>query len=124
MKERVIAQLLLFGIGLPLFAFSIEMPVLGYKKLEMNEEGGYEVISYRFYGETIKREAFTGDSEEALDIFQKQVRLQSLQAAVLFFAIASLVLWWAKEKKRLIYGSSVLSILLLVIDVSLVITFN
>lgn len=120
----MIAKVLLFVISIPLFSFSIDMPVLGYKSLEVKEEGGYEIVSYRFYGEPFKREVFTGNSDEALNIFQQQRRIQSLQAAILFFAIVPLALWWAKQDKRLIYGSAILSFLLLVIDVLLIFTFH
>ncbi|SFJ69771.1 hypothetical protein SAMN04487936_103366 [Halobacillus dabanensis] len=124
MKRSVIAKIFLVIIGVLLFSFSIDMPVLGYKKLEVKEEGGYEIISYRFYGEAITREASEGDSNEALDIFQKQRRIQHLQAGILFFSITSLALWWAREGQKWIYGSAILSVLLLVIDVLLVYKFH
>lgn len=124
MKRSVIAKIFLVIIGVLLFSFSIDMPVLGYKKLEVKEEGGYEIISYRFYGEPITREASEGDSNEALDIFQKQRRIQHLQAGILFFSITSLALWWAREGQKWIYGSAILSVLLLVIDVLLVYKFH
>lgn len=124
LKRSVIAKILLFTIGVLLFSFSIDMPVLGYKKLEVKEEGGYEIISYRFCGEPIKQEAFNGDSDEALDIFQKQRGIQNLQAGILFFSIASLALWWAREGKRWIYGSALLSMLLLMVDVLLIFKFH
>ncbi|MBM7552168.1 hypothetical protein [Thalassobacillus pellis] len=125
MKRKTIAQILLFVIAGSLFAFSIEMPVLGYKKLEYIEEtSSHQIINYNWYGKKVSERPFTGEPKEALNLFQRQNRIQKVQVCIIVFALISLALWWSNEKKRYIYGSAFICFLFLMIDIFLVNKFS
>ncbi|MCA1010638.1 hypothetical protein [Halobacillus halophilus] len=125
MKRKTAAQLFVFMIGALLFIFSIELPVLGFKKLEFIEETSTrQVISYNWYGKKISEQTFHGKPKEALNLFQKQDRLQKNQVLIVVFALMTLALWWSREKKRYIYGSAFLFILFVGINIILVSRFS
>ncbi|MGP4070794.1 hypothetical protein [Halobacillus sp. B29] len=125
MKRKTVAQLLVFIIGGILFIFSIELPVLGFKKLEFIEETSTrQVSSYNWYGKEISEQTFQGEPKEALNLFQKQDRLQKNQVLIVVFALMTLALWWSREKKRYIYGSAFLFLLFVVLDIILVSKFS
>lgn len=128
MRRKVIASIMLFIIGAFLYTFSIELPVLGYKKLkyieEEEEQSVYQIINYSWNGEVVSQELFDGNPKEALEIFQKQDRIQKVQVLIVVFALMPLALWWAKEKRHYLYGSMLLLVLLIIIDITLVNKFS
>ncbi|MCP3027717.1 hypothetical protein [Halobacillus sp. A5] len=125
MKRKTVAQILVFIIGGLLFTFSIELPVLGFKKIEFVEETStHQVINYNWYGKEISEQPFKGEPKEALNLFQKQYRIQKIQVVIVVFALLTLALWWSKEKKRYIYGCAFIFFLLVVIDIMMVNKFS
>ncbi|MYL31276.1 hypothetical protein GLW03_15770 [Halobacillus halophilus] len=125
MKKKTLAQILIFIIAGLLFIFSIDLPVLGFKKLEyIKESSTYRVISYNWYGKEINDQPFKGAPSEMLDIFQKQGRLQKLQGSIIVFALLTLAAWIFKEKKVYVYGSALTFFILIFIDVTLVHMYN
>ena len=116
MKRKTAAQLLVFIIGGLLFIFSIELPVLGFKKLEFIEETSTrEVISYNWYGKGISEQTFQGEPKEALSLFPKARQASKKSSFDLCVWPYDFALWWSREKKRYIYGSAFLVILFVVI---------
>ncbi|MYL70575.1 hypothetical protein GLW00_06930 [Halobacillus litoralis] len=125
MKKKTLAQILIFIIAGLLFVFSIELPVIGFKKLEyIKESSTYRIISYNWYGKEINEQPFKGDPSEMLDIVQKQDRLQKLQGSIVVFALLTLAAWIFKEKKVYLYGSALTFFILIFIDVTLVHMYN
>ncbi|SEH99948.1 hypothetical protein SAMN05192559_1073 [Halobacillus karajensis] len=125
MKRKTVAQILIFIIGGLLFTFSIDLPVLGFKKLEFIEETStHQVINYNWYGKEISEQPFKGDPKEALNLFQKQDRIQKNQVSIVVFSLMTLALWWSREKKRYIYGSAFVLFILVIIDIMLVNKFS
>ena len=125
MKRKTVAQILIFIIGGLLLTFSIELPVLGFKKLEFIEETStQQVINYNWYGKETSEQPFKGEPKEALNLFQKQDRLQKIQVFIVVFALMPLALWWSREKKRYIYGSVFIFFILVIIDIFLVNQFS
>ena len=125
MKRKTVAQIILFIIGGLLFVFSLDMPVLGFKKLEYIEETSrHQVIDYHWYGKVKSVELFEGDPKEMLSLFQKQQRVQRVQAGVLLFALMPWVLWWSKEKKIYISASVLVCFLLISLDIFMVHQFS
>ena len=125
MKRKTVAQILIFIIGGLLFTFSIELPALGFKKLEFIEENSTRhVIDYNWYGKEVSEQPFKGEPKEALKLFQKQDRIQKIQVFIVVFALMPLALWWSNERKRYIYGSVFIFFLLVVIDIIMVNKFS
>ena len=125
MKRKTVAQIFIFIIAGLLFTFSIELPVLGFKKLEFIEQKStHQIIHYNWYGKEISEESFKGEPEEALKLFQKQARIQKIQVSIVVFALLALAAWWCKEKKLYIYGSASIFLILTIIDIILVHKFN
>ncbi|ARI77846.1 hypothetical protein [Halobacillus mangrovi] len=125
MNRKTMSLILIFIIGGLLFTFSIELPVLGFKKLESLEgPTTHQVINYNWYGKVISEQPFKGEAKEALNLFQKQDRIQKIQVAIVVFALMTLTTWWSKEKKSYIYSSAFIFIMLTIIDIFLVHKFN
>ncbi|MGP4062185.1 hypothetical protein [Halobacillus sp. H74] len=125
LKKKTVSRIAIFVIGCILFTFSIDLPVLGFKKLEfVKGTSNHQVIDYNWYGKEISRDTFEGSSSEALSLFQKQDKLQKIQVSIIIFTLMLLTLWWSQEKKRYIYGCGVIFLLLLIIDVVLVNKFS
>ncbi|TGB03529.1 hypothetical protein [Halobacillus salinus] len=125
MKRKTVAQILLLIISALLFTFSIELPVLGFKKLEFQQETStHQVISYNWYGKEVKEQPFKGDPKEALSLFQKQDRVQKIQVGVVIAALLTLALWWSRGKKRYIYASALAVPILVIVDIMVVHNFS
>ncbi|MFQ3545674.1 hypothetical protein Q7A53_16460 [Halobacillus rhizosphaerae] len=125
MERKTVANLLIFLIGGLLFTFSIELPVIGFKKLEFMEETSIQVIiDYNWYGKEISERPFKGDPHAELSLFRKQEKIQKLQVLLVVFAIMPLALWWSREKKRYIYGSAFIFFLLVIMDMILIHRFS
>ncbi|NDI35747.1 hypothetical protein [Chengkuizengella sediminis] len=125
MIKKVASYILLFIFGVLLSAFSFYMPALGYKNIEYIEQtSSYQITNYSWYGKQIYQETFEGDNKEGLVIYQNQRRIQEIEAWIIFFTIASLVLWRIREKKFRIYGSVFLAITFIVMDIVLVNKLN
>ncbi|WP_082232870.1 hypothetical protein [Halobacillus massiliensis] len=125
MNRKVVTAVSLFIIGGLLAAFSINLPVLGHKKLiHIEETSSYEVISYNCYGKKVSTVPVEGEAQELLTLFQQQRILQQVQSGVLFSGLVSLGLWWSCEKRWHIYSSLIICLLFLIWDIWLVFLYN
>ncbi|WP_112180557.1 MULTISPECIES: hypothetical protein [Paraliobacillus] len=120
MKKRV-TYLLIFIVGLFLFTFSINMPSLGYKNIVYVEEtSDYQVTDYSWYGKPTNSGIFIGNSEEMLEILQKQIKIQNLQASIILFTLISIVSWFIREKQFFIYSNIFITIVIILVDIAIV----
>ncbi|MGM7681201.1 hypothetical protein ACSVDA_03505 [Cytobacillus sp. Hm23] len=125
MTKKEVSYILLLIFGVLLGSFSIYMPALGYKNIEYIEQtSNYQITNYSWYGKRIHQETFDGDNKEGLVIYQNQRRIQKIEAWILFFTIASLMLWRFRDKKFRIYACVFSAIAFIVMDIVLVNKFN
>ncbi|GGC78309.1 hypothetical protein GCM10007216_06050 [Thalassobacillus devorans] len=123
-RKRVSYAVLLLIAGL-LVTFSLELPVLGYKKLDYNKDTETtQITEYYWYGGMKKQEPFEGNPDEELAIFQKQSRLQNIQISTIMFVLMAIAGKWAREKRFVVIGSLALAVILLFADIALVIHFR
>lgn len=119
--QKRLTHILLFIVGFILFTFSIELPSLGYKNIDYIEEtSNYLVTDYSWYGKSTNQAVFNGDAEELLEIFQKQRRIQNMQATIIFFTLISLTLLFIREKLLYIYTFIAITIVIILVDIAMV----
>ncbi|WP_085507579.1 hypothetical protein [Thalassobacillus devorans] len=122
-RKRVSYAVLLLITGL-LVTFSLELPVLGYKKLDYNEDTETtQITEYYWYGGIKKREPFDGNPDGELAIFQKQSRLQNIQISTVVFFLMTIAGKWARERRIVVIGSLALAVIFSVVDILIVTNF-
>ncbi|MDX8363216.1 hypothetical protein [Cytobacillus sp. IB215316] len=124
-EKKGLSYILLFIFGVLLGSFSIYLPPLGYKNIEYIEQtSSYEITNYSWYGKQIYMEIIEGDNKDVLVIYRNQSRIQEIEAWIIFFTIASLVLWRIRDKKFRIYVCAFSAIAFIVMDIVLVNKLN
>ncbi|MFG6117691.1 hypothetical protein [Thalassobacillus sp. B23F22_16] len=122
-RKRVSYAVLLLITGL-LLSFSLELPVLGYKKLDYNQDTDTtQITEYYWYGGIKSREPFDENPDEELAIFQKQTRLQNIQISTVIFFLMSIAGKWARERRIVVIGSLALAVIFSVVDILIVTNF-
>lgn len=121
MGKKRFFYILLFLAGALLSIFWLEMPALGYKNIEYVEStSSYHVTHYSWYGKQLEQKRFEGDTGEALEIFQNQSRIQTVQAILITLSFLTILSILFREKRLYRYGSAGLTFLLVIAHILLV----